>query len=67
MLRQAVPRHGVPVVPGVGHVVDELEDYGEGSCREKKWGGGGESCSEAQEPDRSPEPDGQLYDEVLTQ
>ena len=28
----SVPRHGVPVRPGVGHVVDQLEDEGEGRC-----------------------------------
>ena len=62
----SVPRHGVPVSPGVGHVVDQLEDEGEGRCQQEEGSRGRESRSEAQEPDCTSEPCGQLDNEILT-
>ena len=64
---QPVLCHRVPVVPGVGHVVQELEDPGQDGCQDEEWGGGGEGGGEAEEPDGASEPGGQLYDEVLVE
>ena len=62
----AVLRHGVPVRPGVGHVVDELEDGGQDGRQEEERGRGREGRGEAEEPDGPSEPGGEFYDEVLT-
>ena len=65
VLPHTVLCHGVPVSPGVGHVVEQLEDPGQDGRQEKERGGGGESRGEAEKPDGASEPGGQLQEEVL--
>ena len=56
---------GLPVHPGVGHVVDQLEHDGQGGRDQEQGGRGSQSSGEAQEPDCSPEPSRQVQNKVL--
>ena len=57
--------HGLPVHPGVGHVVHQLEHDGQGGRGQEQGRGGSEGRGEAQEPHGSPEPSGQVQHKIL--